>query len=92
MNRQQRRGQSRKGSLGPEEFRRELRLAASGDPAADPSVAAFWAQHMATTGVVAAALNDRGIEVLRHRNTDENLIAGVDLDGAGVPRQPEGDG
>ncbi|QHN30785.1 hypothetical protein GII32_10695 [Gordonia amarae] len=68
MNRQQRRGRrGRGGPLGPAEFRRELRRAVDGDPAADPSVVAFWAQHVATTGIRAALPNDLGIEVLRHR-------------------------
>ncbi len=63
MNRKQRRakGGHRGQGLSRAEFARELRRAV------DPSVAAFWAQHVATTGIRAAVPNGDGIEVLRHR-------------------------
>ncbi|GAA4757432.1 hypothetical protein [Gordonia alkaliphila] len=69
MNRKQRRSL---GVLPQRAFERELRRAVDGDPAADPSVAAFWGHFARTGGIVAAYVEANGdVSYIRNNTRSE---------------------
>ncbi len=69
MNRKQRRHGA---VMSKRAFRRELARAVDGDPAADPSVAAFWGHFARTGGIVAAYVEPNGdVSYIRSNEGDD---------------------